>query len=234
MVHTLFHVLSTWCAWRILSSKSWLWNSEEWGHREDPTVSPDLKCYYLLYAARNLSDTLSLKYEYVQSDKWAYAIHHIVSIAIALGSAMTGYVRFGCIMMFFMDWADPFMMIAKMLRYLSVDRNEGYQFAASRLFDLFGIVLVVSRSIILDYVVWVCLRDFPESAILLKALCVSLVLLQTFWLVGVVRTAVNKFFNKGNVDDFQSDSETEDDNEHGKEHIKRVMARKGKGKRKKH
>ena len=216
LVQTIFQVLSAWFAWRILSTQPWLWHPNDWSIQEDPTVAPDLKFYSLLYAARYISDLDSLRYDVTRRDTWAYAMHHVVSVALVLGSAMEGYIRIGCVMMFLLDWVDPFMLTAKMFRYLSIDRSDGYQVAACRFFEIFGIVSVVTRTIMLNFVVWIALRDFPESAIVLKVLCIVLALLQTFWLVVIVRTALNQFSQNGSVDDIRSDSEDEGDQENKK------------------
>jgi hypothetical protein len=63
-----FHIGSGVFAWRILRNKPWLWAMEEWSQNlHDKTIEPDFKLYYLLYAARYLSDLVSLGYEHARS-----------------------------------------------------------------------------------------------------------------------------------------------------------------------
>lgn len=235
LIQTIFHVLSACCAWRILATQSWLLVPETWSQPGDPTVAPDLKFYYLLYAARYVSDTVSLWFEHGKSDTWAYAVHHVVSVALVLGSIMAGYIRIGCVIMFFMDWVDPFLLTAKMCRYLSSNPHDGYQFVANRLFEVFGILFFLTRNVLLIYVVWICVRDFPQGARTLKGLCVVLVMVQVFWLVSILQTARIQYTNKGNVDDFRSDVD-ETEYEHEQDDVLQqtggIVARKKK--RKKH
>jgi hypothetical protein len=60
-----FHIVMGVFAWRILRHKPWLWETNEWSENLlDKTIEPDFKLYYLLYAARYLSDLVSLCYEH--------------------------------------------------------------------------------------------------------------------------------------------------------------------------
>lgn len=180
-------------------------------------MAPDLKFFYLLSAARDISALISLRYEYAQqSDRWAYAVHHFVSTVLVLGLAMAGYIRIGCVVMLFMDWVDPFLWTANMF-HLSVERNDQYQFLANRFFELFRSVFALTRIVMLSFVVWIILREFPSSAYVLKVLSTVLVLLQSVWFVNIVGTVLNR----GNVDDIQSDVKSEGDQRHEKVYRKR-------------
>jgi hypothetical protein len=137
-------------------------------------------------------------------------VHHAVSIALVLVSASEGYFRLGCVLMFFLDWADPFLLTAKLFRYVSTDRNDGYQLIANRLFESFVVMFVLTRIILLNYVVWIALRTFPEKARLCKMCCILLVLLQLFWFGAIVQTALHKSLNNGNADDIRSDSDDDE------------------------
>jgi len=223
LVQTIFHVLLVWSAWRILLPKAWIWRNDEWNQQEEPTVAPDVKFFYLLFVARFLSETLSCRNDYTQRDMWAYAVQHVASIALVLGLAMAGYIRIGCILMLCLDWQDPFTLMAKMFLALSADTGHGYQFVAALLMkEVFGILFLIARTVLLNYVAWICLRDFPELAVVLKALCIVLVLLQTLWVVRY-------FFNRESLDDFGASDYN--DNVH-EEH--KSISRRKKGKKKKH
>lgn len=55
-------------AWRILLDKEWILNPSEWSlGRDDPTVAPDLKFFYLLYAAKYASEVVTLYFEHLRS-----------------------------------------------------------------------------------------------------------------------------------------------------------------------
>lgn len=112
--------------------------------------------------------------------------------------------------MFFLDWADPCLLTSKLFRYVSTHRNDGYQLIANRLFEAFVVVFVLTRIILLNYVVWSTLRHFPGEARLCKMCCVLLALMQMFWFGVIVQTASYKSFNNGNADDIRSDSEEDE------------------------
>jgi hypothetical protein len=178
-----------------------------------------------LYAARYISDLLSLAFEHTRRDTWAYAAHHVVTICLVLGSAVTpGYWKIGGVMMFFMDWVDPIMMLAKLLKYVSRRADDVSQITADRLFELFAVTFVITRNGILNYVVWICLRDFPASAVVLKVFCVLLALLQTYWFGLILLVAMQQLRNDGTVDDNRSDSEDEVEDE---QLTRRIIKKKG-------
>ncbi|CAB9528451.1 LAG1 longevity assurance homolog [Seminavis robusta] len=212
-----FHILSSIFVWRILSQKEWLWSTEAWG---DPTalssIEPDFKFYYLLYAARYISDMLSLYYENKRSDTLAYAIHHVATVALVLLSGHVGLTRVGGVIMFFFDWTDPFMLIAKALVYLSRKPTDIYQWLADRLFELFAVSFFLTRNLMFSCVVYVVFQydfnDYPEipatAAFILKSMLIVLELLMTFWLVLIIKAAINQLSNEGNVEDIREDEFT--------------------------
>jgi hypothetical protein len=71
-----FHIVMGVFAWRILRDKPWLWKMDEWSQNlHDKTLEMDFKFYYLLYAARYLSDLVSLGYEHARSVSLKCCIH---------------------------------------------------------------------------------------------------------------------------------------------------------------
>ena len=182
-----FHVTSGYLAWRVMGVIDW---SRRW------EVSPDVKYYYLLYAARYVADTISLCFEPVRSDTWAYAVHHIATIALVLGSAAEGYTGIGCSLMFFLDWADPPLLVAKACLYLSRSKEDAYQWWADRLFEVFAVVFVATRNLWLPYLVYRICREVPEAWALKTALFV-LVILMKYWLVLIVKAAMVQQKDRG-------------------------------------
>jgi hypothetical protein len=77
-----FHILSSIFAWRILRRKQWLFSVEDWGDIESlDYIDLDFKFYYLLYAARYISDMVSLKYEHTRSvRKMCSILRHSTSL----------------------------------------------------------------------------------------------------------------------------------------------------------
>jgi len=122
-------------------------------------------------------------------------------------SAHTGYNFAGGVIMFFFDWADPFILLAKACKYLSDDPSDLYQFMADRLFEMFAIVFFATRNIMYSYVVYAALTDDQEddaTRITLKCLLVVLALLMTFWLALIIKATKHKI-NKGNADDIREE-----------------------------
>jgi hypothetical protein len=143
---------------------------------------------------------------YLSQDTFAYAIHHIVTILLVLLSAHANCTRTGGVLMLFFDWADPPMLIGKALLYLSLEENDIYQWIADICMGIFVALFVVTRNIIFTCIVYVCLRDFPNTGPLaaLKAMLLALVLLMTFWFGLILKTIHNQFFkNRGHVDDIR-------------------------------
>lgn len=190
-------------------------------------MAPDLKFYCLFYAARLLSDMLSLKN---QTHVWVYAVHYLLSVALLLRSAMVGYIRVSCVLMLFMDWVDPFLLASKMCRFLSAQpTNDGYQRMANRFYEVYAILFLLTRNLFSGYVVWTFITNFSDAPTSLKAISFGLMLLQTYWMVGIVQTVMNQHLGKGHEDDMESN----DEDEQGHEEHKRMVL-KTKGKRKKY
>uniref|UniRef100_A0A7S2UR35 TLC domain-containing protein n=1 Tax=Attheya septentrionalis TaxID=420275 RepID=A0A7S2UR35_9STRA len=207
----LFHSLSAIFAWRMLYDRDWLWERAKWSIVVDE-VEPDVKFFYLLYAARYISDAISLLFEITKEDSWAFAVHHIASVGLVLGSAASGYVRIGCVFMFFLDWVDIVLTAAKLLKYSSKKRNDIFQILADRLFELFAVSFIITRNGVLNYVAYVCLVDF-ENAPILKTQVVVLVMLMTYWLVLILKHAIHQLFGDGSIDDLRESDDEEEDEE---------------------
>ena len=92
----------------------------------------------------------------VFQDTFAYAIHHVATVALVLFSAHAGVTRIGGVVMFFFDWADPFLLVAKALVYLSRKPTDMYQWWADRLFETFAVAFFLTRNLMFNYVVFVC------------------------------------------------------------------------------
>lgn len=63
-----FHVLSAFFAWRIMWGENRLWPPDNWDEDGITKLNDlDFKFYYLLYAARYISDLFSLFFEHARS-----------------------------------------------------------------------------------------------------------------------------------------------------------------------
>lgn len=61
-----FHIIMAVFAWSVLKRKDWLYDKGAWVENlhGDNLIEPDFKFYYLLYAARYVSDLVSMHYEH--------------------------------------------------------------------------------------------------------------------------------------------------------------------------
>jgi hypothetical protein len=101
-------------------------------------------------------------------------------------------------MMLFVDWADPFLLTTKLVRYAH-GQTDGYHFIANRLLKVLSVVFTLTRTILLNSVVWIAVRDVSEEERLLKICCILLALLQTLWLAVTCQSAFRKSFRNGNT-----------------------------------
>jgi hypothetical protein len=190
-------------AYRILSPKSWLFSRTEWTHR-GPYVDADLKFYYLMYAARFVSDSISLFFESRRlPDFIAALIHHATTLGLVLGSASVGHTRYGGIIMFFFDWADIPLLCAKAAKYLSKDPKDAFQYTANRLFEVFAVLFFLTRNVCYNYVVYAAWMDLSNDWVNRSCQYPLLILagLQTYWLNIVIQAALRISSNGGNVED---------------------------------
>jgi hypothetical protein len=207
----LFCVLSAYFAYRILSTKDWLYDQKEWFQFSD-SLGADFKFYYMLYAARNMSDLLSLYFEHNRSGALSFAIHHITTIVLLLVSAHAGYTKAGGLLTFFFDWADPFLLVAKAFKYLSRNEADVYQFVTNRLFEVFAVIFLLTRNILFTYIVYCAWTeemkplvdgsDIANARLFLNSMLVLLDLVMTYWLGLIVQGAIHQF-RHGNVEDIR-------------------------------
>lgn len=188
-------------------------------------MAPDLKFFFLFFTATLFSDLLSLK-KTNKGDTWFYAVNHVVCIALVLGSAMMGYSRISCVLVLFIDWANVFRLASILCHYLSTQHGDGFQFVANRFFEVYGILFFVTRNALLSIVAWIFITK-TDASVTLKAFYALLVLLETFRMVGIVQTLLNRYLGKGTANDMLSDME---DKQGLEEHKRMVLKKRGKRK----
>jgi len=205
----LFHAGSAYFGFAILFQKDWLHDTTRW-FQTTKSIDPDFKFYYLLYAAWYMSDSVSFFFESKRSDSFAYAIHHVATVLLVLLSAHSGYTVAGGVIMFFFDWADPFILLAKACKYLSDDSSDIYQFMADRLFEMFAVVFFLTRNGMYSYVVYAALTDeLQENTVTrtaLNTLLVVLALLMKYWLFLIGQAVIHRSGNMGKVEDIREDA----------------------------
>jgi TLC domain len=203
----LFFTLSAVFANRVLLPKEWLFDRNAWTVRE-PNIDADFKFYYLMYAARFVSDLVSLFYESRSRDAFVAAlVHHLTTLGLVLSSAYVGHTRYGGIIMFFFDWADIPLLAAKGCKYLSKNPTDAFEFVARRLFEVFAVLFVVTRVIYYNYVVYCALVDLSDDWVnrSCQSLLLVLVCLQTYWLTLIINALVRVVTKGALVDERDAD-----------------------------
>jgi hypothetical protein len=198
----VFFALSAVFANRILRPKDWLLDRDAWTQR-GPLVDPDLKFFYLMYAARFATDLVNIFFESRSRDAFIAAlIHHFTTLGLILSSASVGHTRYGGIIMFFFDWADIPLLAAKAFKYLSLDPTDSFELAAKRLFEVFAVTFFVTRVMFYNYIVYCAIVDLPGDRInrTCQSLLVALVCLQTYWM-GLIIRALIRALTKGTLVD---------------------------------
>ena len=101
--------------------------------------------------------------------------------------------------MFFFDWADIPLLIAKLCKYLSKDPNDAFQFTANRFFECFGVLFFLTRNLYYNYVVYAAWMDLTNAMVnrVCQYLLLLLVGLQTYWLYLIIRALIRQKENGG-------------------------------------
>jgi hypothetical protein len=200
-------ILSAVFVWRILFHKPWLFDRGAWSEG-GLSIDADFKFYYLMYAARFLSDMISLYFESRQFDALMAAfIHHLATLGLVLCSALVGLTRYGGIIMFFFDWADIPLLCAKAFKYLSKSPHDSFQYTANRLFEVFTVLFFITRCVCFNYVVYATWCDLSNDWVdrVCKYLLLVLVVLQTYWMGLVIKAAIRISKNGGVAEDSRDD-----------------------------
>ena len=76
-----FHIGMGILAYKVLRHKPWMWQMDEWypaaTTRAHLLVEVDVKAYYLLYAARYISDAVSLCFEHMRSVSCGRCLYNV-------------------------------------------------------------------------------------------------------------------------------------------------------------
>jgi len=220
----IFYGAFTFFGLRIVSSQHWLWPSKNWWidfHSGSHSVMrDDMRCYYIMYAARYLQGVLSVFIEHRRKDFIEMQVHHWATVIVVCLSYTYGWNRIGVIVMLLLDPADVPLHMAKQCKYISDSRKaNGMDFkawgvAADRLFEFFAVVFFVTRILLYPYVCWSAhiesYRYFPHH--LPEWTCLALLdillFLQFYWFWLLIKAVIN-MISKGEVEDIRSDDEDE-------------------------
>eukprot|EP00930_Biecheleria_cincta_P059019 TRINITY_DN44786_c0_g1_i1.p1 TRINITY_DN44786_c0_g1~~TRINITY_DN44786_c0_g1_i1.p1 ORF type:complete len:367 (+),score=54.25 TRINITY_DN44786_c0_g1_i1:70-1170(+) len=176
----------------------------------------DLRCYYILYAARYIQCGISVLLEHKRKDFTEMFIHHWVTVALCVLSYFYGWNRVGSVIMVLLDPADVPLHLAKICKYLQKARCKRQAFwgqAADILFVVFAIVFFITRLVCYPYVCWSC--HIESERYITKhlewyavGLLYVLMMLQIYWFGLLLRVAM-KLLTTGQAEDVRSDDEDE-------------------------
>jgi ceramide synthetase len=209
----------------IVPSQPWVWPSAQWWIGfADPgaphaVMRDDLRCYYLLYAARYFQGFVTTLLEPKRKDFVEMLIHHGVTVAVCAISYWYGWNRIGVVVMVILDPADVPLHLAKLCKYTAEARvgkaAKRWTFAADRLFELFAVMFFAMRLVLYPYVCWSAHIEatayFPKHAAEWScvALLEILLALQVYWFGLILKVAI-RMLATGSAEDVRSDSEEEE------------------------
>ncbi|KAI0751568.1 longevity assurance proteins LAG1/LAC1 [Daedaleopsis nitida] len=180
-----------------------------------PLAAP-VKFYYLLQTAFYMHQVLIINAEARRKDHWQMMTHHVITVALMVGSYFYNYTRVGCLIMVLMDLCDIFLPLAKMLRYLGMSTLCDLTFVVFLLSWLITrhvfFILVIKTTWEATYIIphiWDPSRsDYMTKEIFLGffAMLVSLQVIQLVWFWMICRVAYRVVTGKG-AEDSRSDDE---------------------------
>lgn len=204
----------------IVPNQPWSWPSSNWWKGFDSgdhlIMRSDLRCFYILYAARYIQAAVTVLLEPKRKDFLEMMVHHIVTIGVVYVSYFGGWNRVGVVVMVLLDPADVPLHLAKLCKYTSEALHMNiWQFFADRLFEFFAVLFFVTRLVMFGYVCWSAHIESQRyfrldyAAMLCVVLLYSLMVLQLYWFGLILKVAVKLMRGQG-VEDIRSDDEDED------------------------
>lgn len=185
----------------VVPSQDFVWPSSLWwegfangGHE---IMRSDLQCYYIMYMARYCSVLVSVLIEPKMKDFLPMLIHHSVTIMVIYVSYFYGWNRVGVVVMALLDPGDVPLHLAKLCKYIAeAGGHKMWQTMGDRLFELFGLVFVLTRSFCYGYVCWSAHieasryfdKGLPEWTCV--ALLYVLFALQLYWCSIIIKVVV--------------------------------------------
>jgi len=204
----------------IVPNQPWAWPSANWWKGFDSgdhlIMRSDLRCFYILYAARYIQAAVTVLLEPKRKDFLEMMVHHIVTIGVVYVSYFGGWNRVGVVVMVLLDPADVPLHLAKLCKYTSeaLEMNI-WQFFADRLFEFFAVLFFVTRLVMFGYVCWSAHIESEQyfhldyAAKFCVLLLYLLMVLQLYWFGSILKVAMKLLRGQG-AEDIRSDDEDED------------------------
>ncbi len=181
-----------------------------------PDITLDLHFYYFIelafYSAATFLHVTRLSQASENKDYWVMLVHHLSTIALIASSYHFNVYRVGVMVMLLHDWCDPFLEIAKLLKYFK------YMDFSLAMFVTFGVVFHVTR--LYMYPAFVLRSALVETADLLpldktynlyyyfaNALLFVILVLNGVWSAYILKGFGKVLFQGSEVHDARSDDE---------------------------
>ena len=175
LVEALFYSSYFVMGLRIIIEAPWVWPSHLWWKGQDlegrlvqPLTMAETT-FYVSYAARYLAFFIIVLLEPKRKDFWEMIIHHVTTVVLIYLSFLHGFVRVGFVVMVLLDFADPYLHVAKSFKYIQESRamaGVGTKISstcADLWFALFALSFTVTRIGVYGYVTWSCWVEGSEN-----------------------------------------------------------------------
>lgn len=185
-------------------------------------LSVALRGQYLLASASYLHQLLAQLVDNMsatRSDWLEMCIHHVATLALLIFSFVTGWHRFGVIILILHDFSDIFLEVAKCVHYHASVSNFAAK-TCDALFAVFAVVFFVTRLVVYPrYVVMTVFgdasaylgRDFLAFFVF-SILLLVLQALHVFWFYLIARMAFMLFTEGGIKGDIRSEDDADNYN----------------------
>lgn len=213
-MEALMYGFFTFAGVRIVLRQPWIWPSSAWWiglmDGSHQSMGADLKCYYILYAARYLASFCCVLLEHRRKDFVQMISHHVVTFVLVCISWWASYHRIGSIVMVIFDPADVPLHIAKLFKYI----GGIFEFGSDLFFGVFTLTWVITRNSLFPYVLWSAtveswryIPPWRSSEWACVILLWILLALNLFW-SWLLFKAVKGFVSGNHVKDERSDDES--------------------------
>lgn len=131
-----------------------------WPHHR---LSPMVKKYYLVSIAFWMQQVVVLNVEEKRKDHFQMFSHHVITVALVIGSYYYYFTRIGNCILMLMDLVDIFLSTAKILKY------SGFSRLCDVMFILFLVSWVILRHGVYNYLCW--LTYARSASLMTDSLC---------------------------------------------------------------
>ena len=136
----IYYMTSFWCGLYIMWDKAWFWETKQaWHEYPRQHVPFELCVYYMISMGMYGCHIIYAMWDVKRKDFLVHLIHHFVAMLLLALSWSCNLVRTGALVLCVHDFADYWLKIAKMAKFLQYDKS------AVILYDVFVLFWFLSR-----------------------------------------------------------------------------------------